>query len=153
MFHLTLLNLSVLLLFSCNKLIINCVSNDKHKDCTHSRYYFACLSLLVWTLLWLDWSLSINLNNFLSVQYISENQFGFDAQFIFPQQETVCVLHLIHKTQRDGTKGRAGHLLIRRLVVQSPSAPVCMPKILEQDTNSKLLFDGWIRRTMNVCEW
>lgn len=32
----TLLNLSVLLLFSCNKLIINCVYNDKHKDCTHT---------------------------------------------------------------------------------------------------------------------
>lgn len=42
------------------------------------------------------------------------------------------------------SRGRAGHLLIRSLMVQSLATPVCKPNAVGQDTNPKLLFDASI---------
>lgn len=81
--------------------------------------------------------------------------------------ETADLLGLSHKTSPEFTGnrpknrsypvstgsgrcsgGKAGHLLIGWLAVQSLAAPVSMPNILGQDTNPKLLSI----RIMNVCE-
>lgn len=43
---------------------------------------------------------------------------------------------------------REAEQVIKRLMAQSPSAPVCMANIAEQDTNPKL--HHW---SINACEW
>lgn len=42
------------------------------------------------------------------------------------------------------SRGRAGHLLIRSLMVQSLATAVCMPSTVGQDTNPKLHSDASI---------
>lgn len=42
------------------------------------------------------------------------------------------------------SRGRAGHLLIRSLMVQSLGTAVCMPSIVGQDNNPKLHSDASI---------
>lgn len=49
--------------------------------------------------------------------------------------------------------GRAGHLLIETLVVQSLAAPVCMPNFLGQFPWCKLLLKTLNNRKTCLCKW